>query len=209
MKKPRFFKIICFLALFFAFLFSGTVFADNIDINHQCKLAIHTIDVKDEEPINKLKVNIYKIANIDTDGNYVPIASIDITDSPELILKTIQSDNFDVISVISAHGVAIFSDISVGKYIIDIPRQTIGNITYESSVFLVDIPTKQNNRTGYYIEATPKIRSSNDDSGGGHIPSTDTQDMITPLCLFFVGATLMLFGACICRHEKKKNNGHK
>ena len=149
------------------------IYAEEIDITRKSNININY--KYENKPIEKVDVNLYKIADINQNGEYTylntfqekeqdlknKVISEQVEYAKELSEyineKNIESDNT---TFTNQEGIASFSSISVGLYLLTYEQIIDNNYEYKSSPILISIPTLENESLIYDIDINPKLETT-------------------------------------------------
>ena len=194
MKSKNILTLLLLLILIYPITY---IQAEEIDISRKCNI---NINYKYENKlIEKVDINLYKIADINQNGEYTylntfqekeqtlnnKVISEQVEYAKELdeyIKKNnIESDNT---ATTNQEGLAAFSDLSVGLYLLTYEEIIDNNYEYKSSPILISIPTLENESLIYDIDINPKLEittlkpSNNDNKVEDNINNNDNKKNI-------------------------------
>lgn len=148
------------LALAFPLLtLPGARAANAIETNRKCSVAFSVSGEDNEltDPGTDIKVNLYKVADVDVSGNYTATGAFKTLD-----VSSVSADDKDAASewadrakaaqemlttevkpttVTLKKGSGIQSDLATGLYLVDTPKVVTTNYTYTFTPYLVSLPT--------------------------------------------------------------------
>ncbi len=195
----KFSKLILICLFFIWPLF--IVNADEINTSQKCNITIHY--EYDSNPLNNVNIKIYKIANINSNNEYLYLDTYkelesDITNmsSSSINEYAIRLENYiktnnityDKNSITSIDGISTFNDLDVGLYLLAFDKKTANNYEYHTSPTLLTIPNynELNNNYTYDIDMyakveTTTINTNNDNSNKVENNKDNNQTIIDKL----------------------------